>query len=138
MSDVNANISVNIDTSTALAELKSLQRQLALFHSSVAKSSAAAQLAQGQLQRELLNTINATGKFAGTMVTIKSSTESFTHALETNKLGMRDYFRYAGASTKLLVNYLKMNLIQLARLQKIELRQCKPNTLKWDVMLMVL
>ena len=100
MSDVNANISVNIDTSTALAELKSLQRQLALFHSSVAKSSAAAQLAQGQLQRELLNTINATGKFAGTMVTIKSSTESFTHALETNKLGMRDYFRYAGASTK--------------------------------------
>jgi TP901 family phage tail tape measure protein len=100
MSDVNANISVNIDTSTALAELKSLQRQLALFHSSVAKSSAAAQLAQGQLQRELLNTINATGKFAGTMVTIKTSTESFTHALETNKLGMRDYFRYAGASTK--------------------------------------
>jgi TP901 family phage tail tape measure protein len=100
MSDVNANISVNIDTSTALAQLKSLQRQLALFHSSVAKSSAAAQLAQGQLQRELLNTINATGKFAGTMVTIKTSTESFTHALETNKFGMRDYFRYAGASTK--------------------------------------
>jgi len=100
MADVNANISVNIDTSTALAELKSLQRQLALFHSSVAKSSAAASLAQGQLQRELLNTVNATGKFAATMVNIRTSTESFTHALETNKLGMREYFRYAGGATK--------------------------------------
>jgi TP901 family phage tail tape measure protein len=99
MSDVNANIGINIDTSAALAELKSLQRQLAIFHSSVAKSSSTAAIAQGQLQRDLLNTINATGKFAATMVNIRTSAESFTHALETNKLGMKNYFKYAAGAT---------------------------------------
>jgi hypothetical protein len=46
MADVNANIGVHIDTSAALAELKNLQRQLATFHSSVAKNSAASAAAQ--------------------------------------------------------------------------------------------
>ena len=62
MADVNANIGVHIDTSGALAELKALQRQLANFHSSVSKSSAAAAMAQKGLQTNLLNSINATGK----------------------------------------------------------------------------
>jgi TP901 family phage tail tape measure protein len=31
---------------------------------------------------------------------VRTSTESFTHALENNKLSMTQYFRYAGASTK--------------------------------------
>ena len=48
MSDVNARIGIEIDTSSALAELKSLQRQLAVFHSSMAKGSAAAASAQAR------------------------------------------------------------------------------------------
>ena len=100
MADVNANIGVHIDTSAALVELKNLQRQLATFHSSVAKSSAASAAAQKNLQTNLLNSINATGKFSAQMGTIRTSTESFTHALETNKLSMREYFRFAGGSTK--------------------------------------
>jgi len=100
MSDVNANIGVQIDTSQALAELKSLQRQLAVFYSSISKSSAAAVNAQRNLQLNLLSNINASGKFATSIGSIRTSTESFTHALEKNKLSMREYFRYAGASTK--------------------------------------
>jgi TP901 family phage tail tape measure protein len=100
MSDVNANIGVHIDTSSALAELKNLQRQLANFHASIAKTSAAATMAQKGLQNNLLNSINATGQFSATMGTVRSSTESFTHALESNKLSMREYFRYAGGSSK--------------------------------------
>ena len=100
MSDVNANIGVHIDTSSALTELKNLQRQLANFHASIAKSSAAAAAAQKGLQTNLLNSINATGQFTATMGVVRSSTESFTHALETNKLSMREYFRYAGGASK--------------------------------------
>ena len=100
MADVNANIGVHIDTSAALAELKNLQRQLATFHSSVAKNSAASAAAQKNLQTNLLNSINATGKFSAQMGLVRTSTESFTHALEKNKLSMREYFRFAGGSTK--------------------------------------
>jgi TP901 family phage tail tape measure protein len=100
MADVNANIGVHIDTSAALAELKNLQRQLANFHSSVAKNSAASAAAQKNLQTNLLNSINATGKFSAQMGLVRTSTESFTHALEKNKLSMREYFRYAGGSTR--------------------------------------
>jgi len=100
MSDVNANIGVQIDTSSALTELKNLQRQLANFHASIAKTSAAATAAQKGLQTNLLNSINATGRFTATMGNVRSSTESFTHALESNKLSMREYFRYAGGASK--------------------------------------
>jgi TP901 family phage tail tape measure protein len=100
MSDVNANIGVHIDTSQALAELKSLQRQLATFYSSISKSSAAAVNAQRNLQLNLLSNINASGQFATSIGTIRTSTEAFTGALEKNKFSMREYFRYAGGATK--------------------------------------
>jgi len=100
MSDVNANIGVHIDTSAALAELKNLQRQIATFHSQISKSSATAAMAQKNLQTNLLNAINATGKFHAQMGVVRTSTESFTNALEKNKLSMREYFRYAGGASK--------------------------------------
>jgi TP901 family phage tail tape measure protein len=100
MADVNANIGVHIDASAALAELKNLQRQLATFHASIAKGSAASAMAQRNLQTNLLNSINATGQFTAQMGLVRTSTESFTHALEKNKLGMKEYFRYAGGATR--------------------------------------
>ena len=100
MSDVNANIGVNIDTSAALDQLKALQRQISQFHSSVAKSSEAAALAQRDLQRNFVNSVNAIGAFSAELRTVKTTAESFTASLEGNKLSMREYFRYAGAATK--------------------------------------
>lgn len=100
MSDVNANIGVNIDTSAALAQLKDLQRQISQFHSSIAKSSEAAALAQRDLQRNFLNSVNSIGSFSAELRTVKTTSESFTTSLEKNKFSMREYFRYAGAATK--------------------------------------
>ena len=100
MADVNANIGVNIDTSDALAQLKNLQRQLSQFHTSVAKSSSVAAAAQKSLQKNLVNSINSIGAFSAELRTVKTTTESFTNSLEKNKFSMREYFRYAGASTK--------------------------------------
>jgi TP901 family phage tail tape measure protein len=100
MADVNANIGVNIDTSDALAQLKSLQRQISQFHTSIAKSSETAAVAQRSLQKNLLGSINSIGAFSAELRTVKTSAESFTNSLEKNKFSMREYFRYAGASTK--------------------------------------
>jgi TP901 family phage tail tape measure protein len=100
MADVNANIGVNIDTSAALGQLKDLQRQISQFHSSIAKSSQAAALAQRDLQKNFLNSVNSIGAFSAELRTVKTTSESFTSSLEKNKFSMREYFRYAGASTK--------------------------------------
>jgi TP901 family phage tail tape measure protein len=100
MADVNANIGINIDSSNALAQLKALQRQISQFHTSIARSSEAAALAQKGLQKNLLNSINAISSFTAEMRTVRTSAESFTNSLEKNKFSMREYFRYAGASTK--------------------------------------
>ena len=62
MADVQSNINVNIDTSEALASIKSLQRQISAFHSQMAKSGAAASAVSANMQQNLVNSLNASGK----------------------------------------------------------------------------
>ena len=100
MADVQSNIHVNIDTSDALASLKLLQRQISAFHTQMSKSGAAASAVAANQAQNLMNSINATGKFQASMRTVATSTEYFTNALEKNKLTSREYFRYTGAATK--------------------------------------
>ena len=100
MAEIQSNIQVNIDTTAALANLKNLQRQLANFNASFAKSSTAAVRAQAEFSNNLVNSINATGKFSAGIQEIQSSTERFTQSLEKNKFSTREYFRYAAGSTK--------------------------------------
>ena len=100
MADVQSNIHVNIDTSDALASLKLLQRQISAFHTQMSKSGTAASAVAANQAQNLINSINATGKFQASMRTVTTSTESFTNALEKNKLTSREYFRYTGAATK--------------------------------------
>ena len=122
MADVNANISVNIDTSAALSELKNLQRQISNFHSSIAKSSASAAIAQRNLQQGFVDSINATGQFAARIQTIRTSAESFTNSLEKNKFSMREYFRYGVASSKM---FGKVFQTELATVEKVALERTR-------------
>jgi TP901 family phage tail tape measure protein len=100
MADIQSNIRIDIQTAGALANVKNLQRQISEFHTQMAKGSAAAQASSANLQQNLINGINATGKFSASMTTVKTTTESFTNALEKNKLSIGQTFRFAGASTK--------------------------------------
>ena len=100
MADAQSNIKVSIDTAEALANIKNLQRQISAFHTSMAKGGAAANAVSAQMQQGLINSINATGKFSAQMKTIRTTTESFTNALEKNKFSMGEYFRYAGGASK--------------------------------------
>jgi TP901 family phage tail tape measure protein len=130
VADVNANIGVHIDTSSALAGLKNLQRQLATFHSSISQGSAASAAAQKSLQTNLLNSINATGMFTARMGLVKTSTESFTHALEANKLTMREYFRYAGASTKTFGRMFKSEFDTIGKVAQDRVKKMQTQYIK--------
>jgi TP901 family phage tail tape measure protein len=100
MTDVQSNIVVNIDTTAAVAELKNLQRQMSAFHTQMGRAGAASAASASNLQRNLVNSINAGGQFTAQFKTVATTTETFTKALEANKMSMGQYFRYAGASTK--------------------------------------
>jgi TP901 family phage tail tape measure protein len=130
MSDVNANIGININASSALAELKALQRQIATFHQQVAKGSASAAIAQKGLQTNLLNAINATGKFHAQMGLVRTSTESFTHALETNKLSMGQYFKYAAGSTKTFGRLFKSEFDTIGKVAQERVKKLQTQYIK--------
>ena len=101
MTDVQSNINVNIDTGNAIESIKNLQRQISVFHQSLRSSGSAANAAMSDnMTRNLVNSINATKKFAASFTTVQSSTEAFTTALEKNKFSMGQYFKYAAGSTK--------------------------------------
>jgi TP901 family phage tail tape measure protein len=100
MADIQANIGIGVDNTQALAAIRQLQREISAFHTSMAKGGALANAESARLSQNLVNTINAGGKFSASMTNISSSTESFTNALEKNKLSMGQYFRYAGGASK--------------------------------------
>jgi TP901 family phage tail tape measure protein len=66
----------------------------------MSKSSAANAAAAANMQQNLINNVNATGKFNASIKTVKTTTESFTTALEKNKLSLGQYFKYSVASSK--------------------------------------
>lgn len=100
MADAQANIGINLDASAALAQLKNLQKQISALNAQIARGGDEAARSAANMQRNLVNSINATGQFSASMTTVKSTTDTFTNALEKNKLSMGEYFRYAGASSK--------------------------------------
>ena len=130
MADVNANIGVNIDASDAISQLKSLQRQLSQFHTSIAKSSEAAALAQRDMQRNLVNSINSIGTFSAELRTIKTTAESFTDSLERNKFSMREYFRYAAASTKTFGKFFQSELATISSVAEDRVKRLQTQYIK--------
>jgi TP901 family phage tail tape measure protein len=100
MADIQSNIFIDIETAQAIAKLKGLQAEISAFHVAMAKGTATNVARSAEFQRELVNGINRTGQFSAQMARVATSTETFTRALEGNKLSMGEYFRYAGASTK--------------------------------------
>jgi TP901 family phage tail tape measure protein len=122
MADFESNISIGIDTSQALAAIKNLQRQISEFQTSMARGSAAQAAEASKLQQELVSSINSTGKFSASIRNIQTTTESFTSALEKNKLSFGQYFKYAAASTKTFGNSFQneMSVIEKTARERVK------------------
>ena len=130
MADVNANIGVNIDTSEALAQLKALQRQISQFHTSIAKSSESAALAQRDLQKNFLNSVNAIGAFSAELRTVRTTAESFTDSLQKNKFSMREYFRFAGGATKTFGNLFRSEFDTIGKVAEDRVKRLQTQYIK--------
>jgi TP901 family phage tail tape measure protein len=76
----------------------------------MARSGAAASAAASNMQNNLINTINQTGKFSASIKTIASTTEAFTTSLEKNKLSMGQYFKFAGGASKTFGKFFKTEM----------------------------
>jgi TP901 family phage tail tape measure protein len=107
MADIQSNIKFNIDTASAMASIKALQTQISAFQTQMSRGSSAQVRDAQNLQRTLLDNVNATGKFAASLTTVRTTTESFTNSLEKNKLSMREYFRYSGGASKSFGRFFK-------------------------------
>jgi TP901 family phage tail tape measure protein len=122
MSDFESKINIDIDAGGALAAIKALQTKISDFHTSLAKGSATANLKSLQMQQTLIDTINSTGQFSAQMKTVASSTQTFTTALEKNKLSMGQYFKYAGGASKSFGRFFRteMDTIQKVAIERVK------------------
>ena len=100
MADIESNIRIDIDTSSALASIKALQSQISQLQKEMSAASASTAANARNLQRQLVADINATGQFSAGFKTIRSTTESFTNSLEKNKLSMGEYFRFGSSQIR--------------------------------------
>jgi hypothetical protein len=129
VADVNSNIGINFDTTAALASLRKLQAGLSTFNQSLTQGNVAAMNAQKGLNSQLIQAINATGKFVASQKEIATSTGSFTQALEKNQLSMRQYFRYTAAAATANTKTFKgmfaqeREIINRARKDRVKLLQ---------------
>ena len=125
MADAESNIIINVDTSIGISEIKNLQRQISELNAQLLKSGAQQAKAAQNIQRNLISNINATGKFAANVRTISSTAESFTTALEGNKLSMGQYFKYAGGATKTFGRLFKteFNTIEKVATERVKTLQ---------------
>ena len=129
MSDVNANIGIVFDSTQALASLRQLQAGLSKFNQALTAGNINAANAQKGLNDQLVQSINATGKFVASQKNVATSTASFTDALEKNKLSMGEYFRYtaaaATANTKVLKNAFaaERDIVNRARRDRVKALQ---------------
>jgi TP901 family phage tail tape measure protein len=122
MADIQSNIRVNIDTSGALASIKALQREISAFQTSMARGGAVASAQASQMRQNLVNNLNASGQFAASVQRISSTTENFTSALEKNKMGLGQYFRYAGGASKSFGRFFKseMDTIEKVAISRVK------------------
>jgi hypothetical protein len=97
VSDVNANININIDSSSALAGLRNLETKINQFQRTIASSNAAAAANQSALNKALLDGINNTGLFSAKQVNAVDSMARFSNALDKNKLSLAEYSRFASS-----------------------------------------
>ena len=98
--DVNASIGIDIDASQAIAAVRQLSAEISAFHQLHSKKGAAVAKDLAAQTQNLTHLINRTGSYRASMTSVASATESFTTALEKNKLTMGETMRYAMGSVK--------------------------------------
>ncbi len=98
--DVNSNIFINVDTSSAMAQLRALEKELTALNRALVVGTKTAAQAQSKYAQGLLHNVNATGQWTASMTRMSTASEQFANSLDRSKLSLKEYFRYGMASTK--------------------------------------
>jgi len=121
--EVNANIQIGIDSSQALASLKTLQNQISSFNKSVIASNAAAVAAQKSAVSGLASQIGATKQFSTSIVNVESSVSRLGKSIDRNKLTLGEYFKYGVASSKNFGSVFKKEHIEMTALAESRVKR---------------
>ena len=95
MADINANFEYDADFGPAIAQVRSLAREISILNNSFNSLDKAALTAKKQLAASFATNVKSLGAFQTTMVDLSSDVDRFGEALQKNKLHMRDYFKEA-------------------------------------------
>jgi TP901 family phage tail tape measure protein len=98
--EVNANIRVDVDTSSALASLRQLQSQISRFNQSVISTNSRAVATQQSMLTTLRSQIGASGQFSTSIQNVTNNVGRLQTAIDKNRLSMGEYFRYGVASSR--------------------------------------
>jgi len=98
--DVNSNIFINVDTSSAMAQLRALEKELTALNRALVVGTKTAAQAQSKYAQGLLHNVNAAGQWTASMTRMRTATEQFSTALDRSKLSLKEYFRYGMASSR--------------------------------------
>lgn len=99
MTDTTSTIRIDINSAQALQGLRDLQTGISNFNRSVVSSNQVAVEAQDALNRQLRNSIDATGRFSTSIANVESSVSRFGKSLDSGKMKLGDYFAYGMAAS---------------------------------------
>ncbi len=95
MADINASFEYDADFGPAIAQVRSLSREISLLNNSFNSLDKTALAAKKTLSTSFQANVASLGMFQSTMVDLSSDVDRFGEALQKNKLHMRDYFKEA-------------------------------------------
>ena len=95
MADINASFEYDANFGPAIAQIKTLAREISILNNSFNSLDKAALAAKKQLASSFQTNISSLGAFQTQVVDLSSDVDRFGEALQKNKLHMRDYFREA-------------------------------------------
>ncbi len=97
---VRTSIQIDIDTASAVAQLRTLESQISQFNSRIISSNDTMRNALNANTKALRSQIGDIGQFSTEIKTMQTSVGRFSAGLEKGKLSFGEYFRYGLASTK--------------------------------------
>jgi len=119
----NANINVIVNTSQAVAQLRSLQAQVAATNQGMAASSSAALAQQSALNKALLNSASASRMWSARIIPMTTATERFSQSLDKGKLSLGQYSRYAASQLPGMSKVFKHEFNMMSRVAEQNVRR---------------
>lgn len=95
MTNVNANVVINVNAKSAIAQIQALQNQVNSLNRTLALTGNEQGLRR--VNQGFIDAANASGQFRAKIVPVTSSVDQFTQKLEKNKFTLGEYTRYAGS-----------------------------------------